>query len=388
MNQQPRYAFLDLYRALFVVLMVEGHVVRGLLDVSAHSGFGFDLHEMLHGITAPGFLFGAGFAFAIATQRRSQQLQTLTPHFLRRLWRAVQLILIGYALHLPYFSIEKTFTQATPQQWLDFLNFGILQCIGVGLLLLRLLYLMLKTDARFLSAIGILIVLTVYVTPVLWSQEISASLPQVLGMAVNGLQGSFFPLFPFVAFLLSGVFVSWIFLRAAQTEREHLVMRWLPVAGLVLIGGGFVLDFLPFQSYASYNFWFTSPNYFWIRLGVLLLLMSGFWYLETSLGRHPSSVLWKPQWLVTIGIESFFVYIVHLVLVHGWLTNPGFDLETLIGPTLGWFSSLVIAAGLIAVLAALASGWRFLKRSHPPILQGLIWWFWFMFLYIFLRNPY
>ena len=388
MNPTPRYVFLDLYRALFVMLMVEGHVVRALLDGSVRAGAAFQIHELLHGITAPGFLFGSGFAFAIATQRRSTQLQSLSPAFFRRLWRALQLILIGYALHLPFFSFEKTFTQATGPQWLSFLNFGVLQCIGVSLLLLRLLYLTLRTDSRFLTAIGALVLVTVYATPLAWTAGPAPSVPKVLAMAISGTGGSYFPLFPFLGFVLCGTFVSWIFLRAAQAERERSVMRWLPIVGLFLIAGGAVLNALPFRTYATYDFWYTSPNYFWIRLGILLLLMSGFWHLETSFGRRPESTLWKPAWLVTIGIESFFVYILHLIILHGWLTNPGIDLETIIGPTLGYVSSLAVAVALIGLLAVLATGWRFLKRYHPVVLQGLIGWIWFMFLYIFLTSPF
>ena len=252
MNPTPRYVFLDLYRALFVMLMVEGHVVRALLDGSVRAGAAFQIHELLHGITAPGFLFGSGFAFAIATQRRSTQLQSLSPAFFRRLWRALQLILIGYALHLPFFSFEKTFTQATGPQWLSFLNFGVLQCIGVSLLLLRLLYLTLRTDSRFLTAIGALVLVTVYATPLAWTAGPAPSVPKVLAMAISGTGGSYFPLFPFLGFVLCGTFVSWIFLRAAQAERERSVMRWLPIVGLFLIAGGAVLNALPFRTYALY----------------------------------------------------------------------------------------------------------------------------------------
>ena len=91
---------------------------------------------------------------------------------------------------------------------------------------------------------------------------------------------------------------------------------------------------------------------------------------------------------MTIGIESFFVYILHLIILHGWLINPGIDLETFIGPTLGYVPSLAVAAALIGFLAVLATGWRFLKRHHSVVLQGLIGWIWFMFLYIFLTSPF
>jgi uncharacterized membrane protein len=134
-----RYRFLDLYRGIIVLFMLEGHVIRELLSADIKATYLFSLHEIFHGVTAPGFLFGAGFTFAIATQRRWEQSLTFTPGFFRRVWRALLLILIGYALHFPFLSLQKTLNEATSTQWNTFLLFDVLQCIGIGLLLLRLL---------------------------------------------------------------------------------------------------------------------------------------------------------------------------------------------------------------------------------------------------------
>ena len=51
-------------------------------------------------------------------------------------------------------------------------------------------------------------------------------------------------------------------------------------AGVLLVAAGLLFDALPFHTYKEYSFWNTSPNYFWIRLGVLLLMLGGLWYLE------------------------------------------------------------------------------------------------------------
>jgi hypothetical protein len=52
------------------------------------------------------------------------------------------------------------------------------------------------------------------------------------------------------------------------------------LASALLVAVGLLFDALPFRVYTEYFFWNTSPNYFWIRLGLLLLMLGGLWYLE------------------------------------------------------------------------------------------------------------
>ena len=195
-----RYKFLDLYRGIIVLFMLEGHVVRELLKTESKTTYLFTLHEIFHGVTAPGFLFGAGFTFAIATQRRWEQSIAFTHGFFRRAWRAVLLILIGYALHFPFLSLQKIIFQATSAQWNAFFLFDVLQCIGIGLLLLCLLLVTVKREKLFLGTLTVLFFAIVYSTPIFWTARVQQIFPHTISSAVNGLTGSSFPLFPFVGF--------------------------------------------------------------------------------------------------------------------------------------------------------------------------------------------
>ncbi|MEK6650059.1 MAG: heparan-alpha-glucosaminide N-acetyltransferase domain-containing protein, partial [Bacteroidota bacterium] len=148
--------------------MLEGHLVRELLGASWQSLPGFQVHEIFHGLTAPGFLFGAGFTFAIATQRKAHLLRGFSRPVLRRIWRGVSLILIGYALHLPYLSLTKTLETATPAEWESFLLFDVLQLIGLCVVALRLLYVFFRKESAFLAATSVAGFLLVLGTPLVW----------------------------------------------------------------------------------------------------------------------------------------------------------------------------------------------------------------------------
>jgi hypothetical protein len=368
--------------------MLEGHVLRELLtpDLKATQFFAF--HEVFHGVTAPGFLFGAGFTFAIATQRRWEESIAFSSGFFRRIWRAVLLVLIGYALHIPFLSLQKTFSTASIVQWNAFFVFDVLQCIGICLLAMRLLLILLKREQVFLTVLLALLFAFVYATPLFWTERVQQTMPRIISSAMNGLTGSPFPLFPYSGFLIAGTCVSWLFLRVGQDKPQELFMKWLMLAGVLLIGIGVFLEAVPVQTYRLDNFWSTSPNYFWIRLGILLFLLSALWYIEDFFSLHSKSVIWMPKWLTILGVESLFVYVAHLLILCGWVTNTENNLRSWWGCKLNMTEAILVFLGLALLMIPASFFWRYLKKNHPRLMKGVFWWMGFSVAWSFLFNPY
>lgn len=379
--------FLDLYRALIVLFMLEGHVLRELILPSLRSTSFFALHEIFHGISGPGFLFSAGFTFAIATQRKWQQAVVLNKNFFRRLWRVCLLISIGYALHVPFLSLSKTLAQATPTQWNSFLAFDALQCIAIGLLIVRLSLFLLKRERPFIVLTAILLLTVVHATPFFWTLPETA-MPLWLASIFNGVTGSPFPLFPYVGFLFSGVLTAWLFLREAQKGNAALYIRYILFSGTALVVLGFVFDALPFQSYPAYDFWHTSPNFFWIRLGILLLMLGGLWHLEKFLTAHKLLQTKSTRWFIVLGVESLFVYIAHLILLCGWTINVETNLRWWLGGTCNIATSLLISVFVILAMIPMGLLWNYLKKNHLVLVRGIVWWMGFCIAWSFFFNPY
>ena len=368
--------------------MLEGHVLRELLTPDIKTTQFFTLHEIFHGVTAPGFLFGAGFTFAIATQRRWDEAIAFTRGLFRRTWRTILLILIGYALHFPFLSLQKTITTASSAQWNTFLMFDVLQCMGICLLLMRFLLVMLRQEKLFVITLSVLLLTIVYTTPLFWTTKVNQYLPLFVSTAINGLTGSPFPLFPFAGFLLAGTCVSWLFLRTTQDEREEKFIRWLIIAGLVLIMGSILLEELPFQMYSNYNFWSNSPNYFWLRLGILLLMLGLLWYIEDFFAVHSGSMALMPKWLAMLGMQSLFVYIAHLLILCGWVTNVTFNLRWWWGGTLNINEAILVFIGLTLLMIPASFAWRYLKKYHPVLMRGIFVWMGFCVTWSFYFNHY
>jgi len=387
-NIQNRYAFLDVYRGLFVLLMIEGHLTRVVLEPAARQSSAFELHEAISGITAPGFLFTSGFALTIATLRRWEELTALTPGLARRVWRGLLFIAIGYALQLPYFSLSKTLAHASADEWTRLLSFGILQLVGSTLIAFRLLLLAARSERLFLPTLGLVFLGIVFGAPLVWSSDLAQSLPRGLSMALTGKEGSPFPLFPYAAFLFSGSLVSWRFLRNVEKGSQDRFMRGVMILGILFVTGGNISDVLPFSLYGPHDYWNTSPAYFFIRLGMVLILMAGVFFLDQSIRRSERLPGWPPRWLQTLGMESFFAYILHLLLIFGWITNPFFNIEAFWSHSLPVTLTIGMYCALAAVITLATAAWHIIKHDHTLVHRGLLWWFGLSFLYYFLTNPY
>ncbi|MBI2620025.1 MAG: DUF1624 domain-containing protein [Ignavibacteriales bacterium] len=381
-----RYAFLDLYRGIIILVMIEGHVVRELLQPMLRATQAFQIHELLHGITGPGFLFGAGITFGIAAQRRWTEYLSFTPVLRKRLRRISLLLALGYMLHLPFFSLWKTLMVTREAGWISFMSFDVLQCIGSSLLILQVLMLIIRKERLFVGAIVVLMLAMVYASPLIWGSESVQGLPRAISMALQGNSGSTYPLFPNSAFLFAGAFASYEFMKFADLGRQAEFVKRLAVAGILLHILGLVLEAIPVEVYPAIDYWQTSPNFFLIKLGGLFLLVSGVWFLEHRLFSRQFS--FKARWLLLLGVESLFVYVVHLLAVYGWILNQEFNLSSAWANDFGWGTALGITALLTAVLAFLAWGWNRLKTDHVVLMKGIAWWLGGTFLYEFLTRPY
>ena len=65
------------------------------------------------------------------------------------------------------------------------------------------------------------------------------------------------------------------------------------------------------------NFWTSSPTFFLLRTGLLLIAVGVAWAWAQ---RPRSADRWSP--LVLLGVESLFVYWIHVEMVYGLLTWP------------------------------------------------------------------
>jgi len=336
-----RELYIDAFRALMALVMVQGHVCDALLTTAARAEPWYVFQAMFHGTTAPGFLFASGFVAGLPRAPLSLRAS------LRRARRLLFVLGVGYFLHLPYFSLGKTLAAASPAEMAALFACDALQVIAVTQLLVIVLQWL--AGPRWPLAGAILGLLILVLGPFVWASRVSASLPAPLGAYLDQRSGSIFPVFPFSVFVLAGT------LAGSTLGRQELGVRHRRalVAGLGLLVLGFGL--IPLLE-GRIGFWGVSPAYVLIRLGGLLLLL----LLVESASRRP---LPGVAALGLLGHETLLVYVLHLVLLFGGIFGPG-----LLAPWQGRlsFAGAFATVGLmIPVLLAAAWAWRAFKARYP-----------------------
>src|SRR5262245_11601943 len=64
-HEKERALYIDAFRGLMALVMVQGHVMDTLLAPEALAERLYVWQQMLHGSTAPGFLFASGFVVGL-----------------------------------------------------------------------------------------------------------------------------------------------------------------------------------------------------------------------------------------------------------------------------------------------------------------------------------
>ena len=320
-SASKRLYFLDLFRGAFVVIMLQGHTFRALLNASIKEGNAYQLQDLIHNLPGPAFLFASGAAFSLATLTYWDSYRKWSPRLRTRLLRWMALLAIGYMLHLTYFSLRRSLAESTPEQVLFFFSMNILQCIALSSLLLQLVVLLSPTREWFLRAVVALTVTVGLVTPVIWNA--AGQLPFWLGTGLSDQWGSTFPLFPYAGFEWAGAAWGYLQFTAREQGAENRFLEqslrfavWLCVASLAI-------TLLPLPALYA-DFWKTGPTFFFLRIGVLAGLLVGFRRAEPRVAPYLTSV-------VLLGRESLLVYGVHLMLLYGSALNPDRNLRKWLG---------------------------------------------------------
>ena len=124
-------------------------------------------------------------------------------------------------------------------------------------------------------------------------------------------QAWLFPIFPWTAFAFIGLAVG-LFLVSDWAKKNGAAAIALGALGGLLIYLAKWLDARPEQLYAVYDFWHTSPNFFLIRVGLLLLIMAAAYaWCRWGAGQ------WGFSPLIQLGQTSLLVYWVHIEFVYG-----------------------------------------------------------------------
>jgi uncharacterized membrane protein len=359
---KSRLAYIDWMRGLACVLMFQTHCYDSWLGGAARQSRFFMYSQLGGTFPAPLFLFLAGISFALVTEKLRQR--NLPPSQIARttVRRGAEILAFGLLFRLQEYVIAWGWAPKT-----DLLRVDILNTIGVSMMLMGVVcWLVLwgqppsavqPGEARpgakdevggkdepgapflarsvrekwegaprllplILTALATALLISL-LTPLLWTTWQPRWLPWPIQSYINGVnvlgspQSWLFPIFPWTGFSFAGLAVGFILQSEWSRARETQIFFALGAAGIVLVEFARWLDAQPRQIYPVYDYWHTSPSFFLIRVGMLLMILTASYaWCRWGLAQRGAGV-WGFSPLIQLGQASLLVYWVHLEFVYG-----------------------------------------------------------------------
>ena len=413
---KARLAYIDWMRGLACLLMFQTHCYDAWLGGSARQSRFFTYSQLGGTFPAPLFLFLAGISFALVTDKLLQK--NLTPAQIGRstIRRGAEIFAFGLLFRVQEYLISWGWAPKS-----DLLRVDILNTIGMSMMLMGALCWMVveltsrngtawgqprplarnevagaaqpgesrgqtevhqgapslprslrqgweipKRASLIITALGTALLISL-LTPLLWTTWRPRFLPWPLESYINGVhnlgapQPWLFPLFPWTAFAFAGLAVGFILHSPWTRAREARVFLSLGLVGVVLIELSRWLDALPRQFYPVYDYWHTSPNFFLIRVGMLLLILTG-----TYAWCHWGLAQWGFSPLIQLGQASLLVYWVHIEFVYGRFSILAKHSQSIGGATMG-LAIVFVTMLALAYVRTHAKGWLKAAQRKPRL---------------------
>jgi len=209
--------------------------------------------------------------------------------------------------------------------WSDLLRVDVLNTIGLSMMLMGVMCWAVLGASRSRLALGTTAVSAALsislLTPMIWTVWRPRWLPWPIESYLDGVhnlgtpQAWLFPIFPWSAFAFSGLAVGFFLSSDWARERQAATFMTAGMGGVVLIFLARWMDARPGSIYPVYDFWHTSPNFFLIRVGLLLAILCAV-YVWCRWGAGQ----WGFSPLIQLGQTSLLVYWVHIEFVYGRLS--------------------------------------------------------------------
>lgn len=332
-----RLLYLDWFRGCAALIMLQGHTFHAFTKPELRDQPAYVLSQFVGGMPPAVFLFLLGVTLGFRLD--GAERKGLGP------WRRVGqgLRRAGYLLGLAFlFRLQMWIFGLPNSPWTDLLRVDILNSMALAAAVLSLMALFRTGDrTRLCAVLGVAIAAAAPVASAIdWSGT------PLLVKQYLAPDYALFGFFPWAAFLAFGMSVGSI-LRRTPDEHTDRLMQWFAIAGGGLILGGRYFAGIPYSLYPKSEFWLDSPMLIFIKLGVLLWMMT-FAFVWT---RYAAPARWS--WIRQLGTTSLLVYWVHVELVYGrWLWFWKEQLE---------IGQVVVASAVVTLLMLALS----VLKTHP-----------------------
>jgi uncharacterized membrane protein len=366
-----RLAYIDWMRGLACVVMFQAHCYNSWLSPEARKSALYTWSQLGATLPAPLFLFLAGISMAMVTQKLWEKRAPCAAVAKKTIARGAEIFAMGLLFRVQEFALGYRWSP-----WTDLLRVDVLNIIGITMVLMGILCCFIvptssaedpaprisRARTRAISGALIAAALIALATPLLWTTLRPRWLPWPIESYINGVhifdqpQPWLFPLFPWAAFGFVGLALGFLIFSNFAKRNETLFFVTIGAAGVALCAASLLLDAAPISLYPAriYDYWHTSPNFFLMRCGILLVILFVVYaWCRWGWAQRRFSPM------IQLGNTSLLVYWVHIEFVYGRFSILPKGQCGIAKATLGL---LAIFLAMLA-LSVLRTRWR--KRPRP-----------------------
>lgn len=357
--KRERLLFIDMARSIAIILMLEGHFIEhsfenfdsmvALVKATGSSGnLFFDWWYFMKGFTAPMFFSVTGIVFVYLLSMNNEAGFFKNKRVRKGFRRSFELLFWGFALQLNMSNLSGYFTGHFGN-WIY--AFHVLQCIGVGISFLLLIYGLwkwLKIGPLYLYYFIVATAIFAFY-PFFKTLPDGQYFPQNAPLLIQNIfkgPNSVFPIIPWLAFTIYGGMIGAMLFTFHKNVRKF----WFPLTflsiGIILNIFGFVLfrgvDHMLAQLNIHNDLGFVNNAWLYGRLGQVLIALSLLMYVEKYFKIKDSLFL-------QIGQNTLPIYVIHVIILYNGMFGIGLS-EYLKDALSGW-QAILGAVGFITLFA-------------------------------------
>ena len=308
MTSARRRAYIDWARGIAVLIMIEAHTLDAWTRPADRRGVWFGDASILGGFAAPLFLWLAGVGVAMSAARTFERTGSRASAAESIARRGLEIFILAFLFRVQAFILSPGAHPVT------LFRVDILNVMGPAIVATGIVWACGSTTTMRVLAFSALATLAAMITPVIRESAAVGVLPDWIQWYLRPTgDNTTFTGLPWAGFVFAGGAVGALIAEMRDERLERRLQIILGVTGAALIVLGFYAAAQP-SIYRASSFWTSSPTWFCIRTGILMVALAGVYVLEIVLTR--SGVALRP--LTRMGQRSLFVYWIHLELVYGY----------------------------------------------------------------------
>lgn len=342
-----------------MLLMIAAHTFDAWTHPTARAALGFRIATFFGGFAAPLFLWLSGVGVALSVMNTDPRTVDQRPAVENVIRRGLEIFVLAFLFRLQAFVVTPGSHPITV------FRVDILNIMGPAIAIAGAIWGLSASNTARVVTYGLLACAFSMAAPVVRTSTLVDALPTWVGWYVRPSgEHTTFTAFPWVGFVFAGAACGVLLASAREAASRWGVHSGLAPAGLALLGFGVWTSYFP-SIYPHSSFWTSSPTYFAIRVGLLMMVLSGMYALSRA--ALPRQVL-EP--LGRLGRNSLFVYWIHVELVYGYASWAIRHSLPVWGAAMAFITFCLLIYGAVVVRDRIAEAWRSRKERITERVWG------------------